>query len=92
MTVKMHTIAHQLAASTWSEGPTDIVASRPEYFWRVIQSEPHGHGRFMVSWIDGKPDTAFVIDRDGVPLLDQDTQDTAAGIATLWEADRTSHD
>ena len=84
-----HTITHQLAASIWSEGPTGIVNSKPEYYWRVIQSEPDHRGRFMLSWIDGNPDTAFVIDREGVPRLEQDILDTATGIATLWEAEQS---
>ena len=92
MTMSMHTITHQLAASTWTQGPSDIVNSRPEYFWQVIQSEHDGCGRFLVCWIYGNPDTAFVIDRHGVPQWEQDILDAAAGIAKLWEAEQTCHD
>ena len=80
-------ITHQLVAANWTEGQADAVGNGSGLFWRVIASEGGERGRFLVSWIGGAPETAFVIDRDGAPLLDPDILDTAAGIASLWEAD-----
>ena len=85
----MHTITHQLAASTWNEVSPDIVIKNSESLWRVIQSEPDC--RFMVCWISGQPDIAYVLDQDGFPLFADGVFDAAAGIAKLWEAEQTFH-
>lgn len=80
-------ITHQLVAADWSEDLTNAVTITPGLFWREIRSEPDERGRFLVSWKDGDPISAFVIGRNGDLLQAPEIMDTAIGIVRLWEAE-----
>lgn len=82
-----HSITHQLCAQSWREDLSNKVTITPGLFWREIGSEPDQRGRFLISWKDGEPDSAFLIDRNGELLENPETIDTVIGIVRLWEAE-----
>ena len=82
-----HSITHQLCAQSWREDLSNKVTITPGLFWREIWSEPDERGRFLITWKDGDPDSAFSIGRNGELLEDPEIIDTVIGIVRLWEAE-----